>query len=183
MNKETKRIFNSLLFLFIIYLALMPSYYSLLPTIPIYDNEEVKEVKKYINKRNKEDLDFFELTNESIVTGFKPYVKESEDELLKIIRMVIPEIFFFKIIINRPRPYQIDKDLNYIRTDTGLTPAMPAGHAYQAYYLSKKLSEKYPSKKDLFEKIAKKCDECRVYAGIHYPSDGEISKKLVNMFH
>lgn len=183
MNKETKRIFNSLLFLFIIYLALMPSYYSLLPTIPIYDNEEVEEVKKYINKRKKEDLDYFELTDKSVVSAFKPYVKESEDELLKVTRMVIPEIFLFKIIINRPRPYQIYKDLNYIHTDTGLTPAMPAGHAYQAYYLSKKLSEKYPSKKDLFEKIAKKCDECRVYAGIHYPSDGEISKKLVNMFH
>ena len=46
-----------------------------------------------------------------------------------------------------------------------------------------KLSEKYPEKKKLFEKIAKKCDLCRVQAGLHYPSDGEYSKKLVDLFY
>lgn len=183
MNKETKRIIKNLIFLFLIYLALQPRYYTFLPTLPIYNNDEAKEVKKMINNRNNDHLDYFKLTDESVIHAFKPHVKESEDELYNMTMTVLPEILFFKYIINRPRPYQIEKDLNYINTKTGSTPSMPAGHAYQAYYLSKELSKKYPEKSELFEGIAKKCDDCRVYAGIHYPTDGKYSKCLVNMFH
>ena len=75
-----------------------------------------------------------------------------------------------------------DIKIKPIDKSTAQTPAFPAGHAFQAYLLSKKLSEKYPEKKKLFEKIAKKCDLCRVQAGLHYPSDGEYSKKLVESF-
>ena len=65
--------------------------------------------------------------------------------------------------------------------DTAQTPAFPAGHTFQAYYLSKYLSKKYPKKKEIFENIAKECDLTRVKAGLHYPSDGEFSKKLVDI--
>ena len=44
--------------------------------------------------------------------------------------------------------------------------------------LASHLSKKYPEKKELFDSIAAKCDECRVKAGIHYKSDGEFSKRL-----
>jgi hypothetical protein len=183
MDKKTKEIIMNLTFLFLIYLALMPRYHVFLPTLPIYDNEEVKEVKKLVKKRNSEHLDYFKLTDESVIHAFKPHVKESKGELYSIINSVVPEILFFKYIINRPRPYQIDKELKYINSDTGHTPSMPAGHAYQAYYLSKELSKKYPDKRELFEGIAKKCDDCRVYAGIHYPKDGKYAKCILDMFH
>lgn len=183
MDKSTKEIIKRLLFLFLVFLALQPRYHTFLPTLPIYNNEEAKEVKKMVKNRNSEHLDYFKLTDESIIHAFKPHVKESKGELYKITYSVLPEIMFFKYVINRPRPYQIERDLKYINTDTGLTPAMPAGHAYQAYYLSKVLSKRYPDKKDLFEGIAKKCDDCRVYAGIHYPTDGKYSQCLVDMFH
>ena len=64
-----------------------------------------------------------------------------------------------------------------------MTPAYPAGHSYQAYLLSKYLSKKYPNKRELFRKIALRCDDCRVKAGLHYPSDGEFSRYIVDIIN
>ena len=52
-----------------------------------------------------------------------------------------------KYLINRARPEQVDPSIKPIDKSTAQTPAFPAGHAFQAYLLSKKLSEKYPEKK------------------------------------
>ena len=41
----------------------------------------------------------------------------------------------------------------------------------------------WKNKEDFFKKLAYRCDICRVQAGIHYPSDGEYSRKLVDLFH
>jgi len=112
-----------------------------------------------------------------------PYVKETKQELSNLITKKRFEILFFKNLINRARPKKVKHDLDAFYSYTGLTPSYPSGHAYQAYYLTKYLSKRYPNKRDLFEKIAKKCDLCRVYAGIHYPSNGQFSKYLVNLFY
>ena len=183
MNTIFKKSLFVLIFLIIIYLIWLPSYYPYLPTIPVYDNSEAYEVEKMTKNRDSNIINFFELTNESISYAFVNYVDENLEELNKIFENTKYIIFAFKWLINRPRPYQINNNIVYHDTDTGLTPSMPAGHAFQAYYLSKVLSKKYPEKRELFETIAKKCDDCRVYAGIHYPSDGKLSKKLFDLFY
>ena len=68
-------------------------------------------------------------------------------------------------------------------TITSQTPAFPAGHAYQALLLASQQSKKYPAKKELFDSIAARCDDCRVKAGIHYKSDGEFSRTLFQLFN
>jgi membrane-associated phospholipid phosphatase len=171
------------IFLLVVYLVGLPSYYSYLPTIPIYDNNEAYDVEKITIGRTIADVRLFRLTNESVSPAFTDHVKESIDELDILIDNTSYIILAFKWLINRPRPYQINNNIDYYDTHTGKTPSMPAGHAFQAYYLSKVLSKKYPEKKELFEEIAKKCDDCRVYAGIHYPSDGEFSKKIVDLLY
>ena len=160
-------------------------YYRFYPSIPVYPNNqmEVLEVEKFIRKRNKDMIDFFKLTNESVIYAYLPYVNESKNKLREIISKKRLEIIFLKNVINRARPKQVKPDLNSFYSSTALTPSYPAGHAYQAYYLTKYLSKIYPNKKNLFEKLAIKCDLCRVYAGIHYPSDGKYSKYLVDMFY
>jgi hypothetical protein len=183
MEQKTKNILKSLIFLFLIYIALLPRHYAFFPTMPIYDNTEASAVAELIKTRKKEDIDFFNLTNESVSSAFLPHIKESRTEIDDIIEWKSIEILIFKFIINRARPYQIDNTINYIYTNTGLSPSMPAGHAYQAYYLSKILSKRYPEKKEIFERIAKKCDDTRVLAGIHYPSDGKMSKCLVDILY
>ena len=109
--------------------------------------------------------------------------KESLEELNSYYIKQNYIILFFKYLINRQRCWNLNKLIKPINIDTAKTPSYPAGHAYQAYLLSKILSKKYPEKRELFEKIAYKCDECRVLAGLHYPSDGVFSRKLVDYFN
>ena len=175
----------TLLVLILITIIQKQKYYKYYPTLPIYpsNNNEIKIVEKYVNNRNKDIIEFFYLTNQSIISAYIPHVKESYKVLKEIIMEVRNEILLLKYIINRARPKQINKNLKSIYSNTALSPSYPAGHAYQAYYLSKKLSKIYPNKSKLFENIAKKCDLCRVCAGLHYPSDGQFSKYLVDLFY
>lgn len=177
-----KQILLLLITLLIIYLYTLPRYVIYLPTIPVYNNSEADEVYEITKKRNFEDVRFFELTDDSITPAFLPYINESYEEIEKITTSynVYIILILTKYTINRPRPYQINKNIENLDSKTGFTPAMPAGHAFQAYYLAAILSKRYPHKKQKFDEIAKKCDDCRVKAGIHYPSDGVFSKKIVN---
>ena len=175
-------------FLVIIFIVLIISnlflkkYYSFLPTIPIYPNNEMeaREVKKYIDSRTSEDIKFFYKTNKSVSAAFLPHVKENINELNALIHEPNYIILGFKYLINRARPNQIDNTIKPIDISTAQTPAYPAGHAFQAYYLAKKLSKKYPHLTKTFNQIANECDITRVKAGLHYPSDGKFARYLVN---
>ena len=184
------KIYNYIIYFIIIYtliLIISPKRYKpYLPTIPIYpDNEEEALVVLKLSKnRTQEDIDFFNLTDINMVPAFLPHVDETLDELQNIIldERVINYVGFFKYLINRARPYQINSNINYLDSVSGFTPSYPAGHAFQAHYLARILTERYPHKKDLLYSIAEKCDDCRVKAGIHYPSDGIFSKQLLKYF-
>lgn len=177
--------FEKLLFivsLYIIIITFFKGYNYYYPTIPIYpDNSiEIKCVKKQFKNKDTSDINFFYLTNKSVSHAFAPYVSETHEELDRIAMMHNNIILFLKYSINRARPEQIDKTIKPINKDTAKTPSYPAGHSYQAYLLYKYLSKKYPQKKDLLKNIALKCDSCRVKAGLHYPSDGIFSRKIVD---
>lgn len=182
-NERLKLIICILVYL--IYIISFEGYYKILPSIPIHPNNErdLNKVKKEMAKRTEDDISFFYKTNESVVRAFLPYVDESESKLTEISLSQNHIIFFFKYLINRRRPYQIDESINPLSIKTSQTPSYPAGHAYQALVVCKYLSKKYPEKKQLFNNLAVKCDECRIKAGIHYRSDGEFSKKIFNIFN
>ena len=169
-------------FFYIIVLIISPKrYHMVLPTIEVYpNNSEVKKVISAVNIRTQDDIDFFEKTDHSIIYAFEGQVNMKRKDLFNIVLSVNPIIYFFKYTINRARPYQVISNIEILDSKSGSTPSYPAGHAFQAYYLAGVLGDKYPEKRDIFKRIAKKCDDVRVTAGIHYPSDGEFSKRLVN---
>ena len=170
--------------IYIICIHILPAgYIRALPSIPIYpDNmKETIEVKEFIKNRTKKDIEFFHLTNKSVVYAFLPHVNISYRALEKLELSVVSTILFFKYLINRARPEQIDKTIIPLDKSTARTPAYPAGHAYQAYFLAKFLSKKYPEKREILNKIALECDQTRVKAGLHYPSDGRFARELVDM--
>ena len=171
----------------IVYFAykLFNGYNPYLPSLPVYPNnqEELKLVEDAVKNRTQNDIAFFHKTNKSVVEAFVGYVPETREELKKIEFSQNHIIIFFKYVINRRRSYQLNPKLNVINIKTAQTPSYPGGHAYQAHLIANKLSNRYPEKKDMLYEIARKCDDCRVKAGIHYPSDGEFSKKLVTFFN
>lgn len=155
--------------------------------IPIYPNneEEVLFVKQSINTRTIQDEIFFKLTDPSVSHAFVRVVPETVEHLNTIITQphITFVIRFFKYFINRDRPKQLLPDLDVLPSTTANTPAYPAGHAFQAYYLAIVLGKKYPELQFELDKIAEQCDSTRVKAGLHYPSDGAFSKQLVSFFY
>jgi hypothetical protein len=160
-------------------------YYFFFPTIWfIYPNNEIelKKVENSMKMRTKCDEEFFELTDESIESAFTSIVPEVDKKTMKnIINQYNVKIFTLKTLINRARPEQIMNGIiskKVLKTNTAKTPAFPAGHASQAYTLAKHLSQLYPERRKKLEQIADKCGECRVKAGLHFPSDNLYAKLL-----
>jgi acid phosphatase (class A) len=81
---------------------------------------------------------------------------------------------------NRARPEQLRSDINVMTTKSHQTPAYPSGHAAYGYISAKVISLVYPSLKETSEKTAKLVAFARVVQGVHYPSDGEASRLLVD---
>jgi membrane-associated phospholipid phosphatase len=88
---------------------------------------------------------------------------------------------FYKLIYNRARPSQVAPErVNALQSKTAATASYPAGHAFQAYYAAKILSEWEPQRKKEWMKIADDVANVRIIAGLHYPSDSEFSRQLVD---
>lgn len=162
-------------------------YYFHLPTTDEYpDNHtEVKDVKIAVSNRTREDVDAHLLTDDSVVPMFEQLLRkhdiafEGRIDMTAVILKHVPTILRLKRKHNRARPWHVNTRIDKLYSSTAHTPAFPAGHAYQAWVLYRVLSEMYPSlEKDLYE-TAEYCDRVRVIAGLHYPSDGQYSKRLV----
>lgn len=163
-------------------------YYWYLPTIWfIYPNNEmeVKKVEKSMKMRTKYDEEFFELTDDGVESVFTSIVPEVDKKTMKnILHKSDVKIMVLKTLINRARPEQIMNGMiskKILKTNTAKTAAFPAGHASQAYTLAKHLSQLYPERRKKLEQIADKCGECRVKAGLHFPSDNLYAKMLFFM--
>jgi len=157
------------------------------PTIPVYpnNNKEIDYmVKEYISKRTQADIDLFHLTDGSPVDAFKS--KITEEQYKKLYDIVESNqtrglIMLYKRIFNRARPAQIAPEkLNALTSMTGNNPSYPSGHAYQTFYTAKLLSKWEPSRKREWDKIAERTAFIRVYMGVHYPSDVEFARRLVD---
>lgn len=189
MKKKYNNIFKHKLYLLFILIIIiycingysLERYYEFYPTINIYPNNfnEVKIVEKYVKQKNQIMNDFIKLTDKSVSYAFQDIVIESIEQLSKMEREIVPFITFFKNLFNRARPKQINPNLNVFESVSANTPAFPSGHSCQAYYLAKKLSIKYPKKREMLFELAEKCGQARIYGGLHYPSDHEFSKFLV----
>lgn len=190
MKKKPNNIFNHKLYLLFILIIIiycvngysLERYYQFYPTINVYPNNfnEVKIVEKYVKEKNGRMNNFIKLTDKSVSYAFQDVVIESREQLSKMEGEIVPFITFFKNLFNRARPKQINENLNVFESVSANTPAFPSGHSCQAYYLAKKLSIKYPEKREILFELAEKCGQARIYAGLHYPSDHEFSKFLTN---
>ena len=165
------------------YCCTQKGYLWYLPVSDDYPNsfDELPIIYNKIINRTKKEEEFYYLTDYSISNVFAKILKNhSIDEMDELCMKPVDEILRLKRYHNRIRPYQLfSKNVNVLKTETGHTPAYPAGHAYQAWYLYRYYSKMYPELKETLYKLAERCDNVRVAAGIHYPSDGQYSKRLV----
>jgi len=84
----------------------------------------------------------------------------------------------------RPRPYQIapyyDSSVQATDANAEDTPAYPSGHSMVGYALAKLYADLYPAHREDFERLGDKVALSRIQAGVHYMSDVEHAKRVVD---
>jgi membrane-associated phospholipid phosphatase len=116
--------------------------------------------------------------------AFRGKISDEQFQRLKkeiVSPRVIGKIMYYKKLYNRARPAQVAPELVLpLYSSTADTPAFPSGHAFQGYYAAKILSKWMPKRKKEWDAIAERCANIRIIAGLHYPSDRDFAKKLID---
>ena len=172
--------FAKILFVYLVIVSLQKSYITLLPSLPVYP-DSARESLIVLEEMNKDQSLFWE-TDQSVGVAFVDILPEPPEEIDRVLRSQNMIILFFKYLINRPRPAQVNPRIKPLPSRTADTPAYPSGHSYQAFLLAHHFSKKYPHLREHLYRTAEECGQARIRAGLHYPSDHEFSKKLVKIF-
>jgi membrane-associated phospholipid phosphatase len=187
-----KKLFAFVAFVALIYFLLMsmqPQRYNIwYPTIQsAYPNngQEIRiMVRDYFPKRTPENIQFFKLTDRNPLEAFRGKITEEQFQRLRK-KVVRPEIVgknkYYKQLYNRARPMQVAPEIvDALYSTTANNAAYPSRHAFQAYYAAKLLSKWEPARKKEWEDIAERVANIRIIAGLHYPSDRDFAKRLVD---
>ena len=187
-----KKLFGFVAFVALIYFLLMslqPQRYNIwYPTIQSAYPNNAQEigimVRDYFPKRTPENIQFFKLTDASPLEAFRGKITDSQfQKLKKKIKSskIVGKIMYYKRLYNRARPEQVAPQIvDALDSKTANSAAYPSGHAFQAYYAAKLLSKWEPTRKKEWDAIAERVANIRIIAGLHYPSDRDFARRLVD---
>lgn len=144
--------------------------------------EELEAVKSASDYRSIGDIEFFEKTDVDIVPVFHQLVPEANRASMywTIHNPLVHSIIMgTKLYYNRARPHQIG-NVDTLQSRSAHTPSYPSGHAVQAFALAKRLTSKFPEKANEINYLAEKVADIRKIGGVHYPSDKDFARRLVD---
>ena len=102
----------------------------------------------------------------------------------KLFNQTDPILMLLKNHFNRARPYQIAPlygiQLKFNVPSEAMHPAYPSGHAFDSFLVSRVLTNLKPEQSLEINKFCNDMAYSRFVAGLHYPSDNEISKFLAD---
>lgn len=153
-------------------------------------NETLNELNylvRILNESNETDLKFCELMETNHYDFFVIVAKKMglDVNLQKIkiwVEEVDPILFYLKDKFNRPRPYQLAKELNLklhpiIRTDAN-SAAYPSGHTLDFLTIIYHLGKMKPEFASELDSLYHRIKRVRELSGVHYPSDRIVSEYL-----
>ena len=155
-------------------------------TKPTSDNsfdtaQEIKALKKiplrkeFVKKYDDIEAAFKKTAEEQ---GIKDYDKKIA---AKLIKESAPVILKLKKYHNRPRPYDLDKNLKAFKMKSMETPSYPSGHSVQGVLIGNVLKMKYG--KSAFMQTAKNISYSRRVARAHYKSDSKLGEDIGNSMY
>ena len=152
-------------------------------------HQDLKELEAKLKSTTPEEIAFARHVDnvENYANMFLDILKEEEPNIsmgdfFRVDSQTEPILYYLKDKINRPRPYQLAKALQYninpiIKTDA-CSAAYPSGHALSAYFMSQYFANKYPNLRESLLELGERIADSRVNVGIHFPSDSKISKEI-----
>lgn len=156
------------------------------------DNETLRELmmlKQIMNDVTEDDLLFAINSENDENEMYNKFARQiglilPSHFLPDILDKITPVMFYLKKYHNRARPEQFAAAFNVpfqtAITHTALHPAYPSGHALDSYIMEYVLSKLSPLHSDEIKTFTCKMRTSRLHAGLHYPSDNEISKHIAN---
>jgi len=141
-------------------------------------DQEIKALKKiplkkdFVKKYDNIESAFKKTAEEQ---GIKDYDKSIAKKLIKDSAPVILEL---KKYHNRPRPYELDKNLKAFKMKSMETASYPSGHSVQGVLIGSVLKMKYG--KSAFMQTAKNISYSRRVARAHYKSDSKVGENIGN---
>jgi len=139
---------------------------------------EINELKKIPLK--KDFVKKFDNIESAFAKTAKEQGVEDYDKSIakKLIKESAPVILKLKKYHNRPRPYELDKNLSAFVMKSMKTPSYPSGHSVQGMLIGNVLKMKYG--KSAFMQTAKNISYSRRVAHAHYKSDSKMGEDLGN---
>ena len=140
--------------------------------------QEIKALKKIPLRKD------FVKKYDDIEAAFKKTAKEQGIEdydksiAKKLIKESAPVIMKLKKYHDRPRPYELDKNLTAFKMKSMETPSYPSGHSVQGVLIGSVLKMKYG--KSAFMQTAKNISHSRKVARAHYESDSKNGEQIGN---
>jgi len=144
---------------------------------------EINELKKIPLKKA------FVKKNDDIEAAFKKTAKDNnikdydKNIAAKLIKESAPVILELKKYHNRPRPYELDKNLTAFKMKSMETASYPSGHSVQGILIAKVLGDKHPKAKSAFAKTGENISYSRRVARAHYKSDSKVGEELGNSMY
>jgi len=146
-------------------------------------NEMVEKVRSIYDESNSEHFIRYKRYDrnllQGIISSFTVKGIDVKDLCLSINDDISPTIIKLKQKYQRARPYQLAQyyKLKLFPYDTfsGHSPSYPSGHTIQAYVMLNIIGNKHPQAYDFCKQFINDIAESRVYLGLHYPSDNDVS--------
>ena len=154
---------------------------------------ELLYLQRLTKNLSKSDVDLIYTVDDDPIHLFKDFILDQKLDFptqfftVLYYSSVIAIVDHLKYFYNRARPYQLADHygvkINRVVTKTHGTPAYPSGHTMYAALIAAILSDKYPQHTKQANTIVDKTAKARELQGVHYPSDNEASKKIINRIY
>ena len=154
-------------------------------------SDETKNELEYLTKITKEaddeDIKFCYLIENNhydffVIVGNKLGLDVSKKEILKWVGDIDPITFYLKDKFNRPRPYQLAKelglDLHPITATDANSAAYPSGHTMDFLVILYHFGKMNPKLAEEIDEFYHEIKRARELSGLHYPSDRKVSEYI-----
>ena len=158
---------------------------------PTNESEEtMREVEMILSTMAREPLEprFVDMASMNVNSVFYDMCErlglDTVDDVAEDIAQDVLKIaMYLKYKFLRPRPYQLapyyDGDIQSMDEDAEESPAYPSGHSMMGFALSKLYADLYPEHASTFVDLGRRVGLSRIQAGVHYPSDIQYAKALI----
>ncbi len=148
---------------------------------------ELEYLTELVDDADEEDIKFCYLIENNhydffVIVGKNLGLDVGKEEILKWVGDIDPITFYLKDKFNRPRPYQLAKelglDLHPITTTDANSAAYPSGHTLDFLVILYHFGKMKPEAAEEIDEFYHEIKRVRELSGLHYPSDRKISEYL-----